>query len=117
MKRVIKILLVILLCFTSIFAVSFYVQQSNRDCLNIPESEAVDMISRVFIAKQHQASSDGFMFEHKLVNLRYSHELSREIDSDSSLGFIELQYNNEANKKALVAVIYSNCELQWINGT
>ncbi|MDP5458522.1 hypothetical protein [Alishewanella sp. SMS8] len=117
MKRVIKILLVILLCFTSIFAVSFYVQQSNRDCLNIPESEAVDMINRVFMAKQHQASSDGFMFEHKLVNLRYSHELSREIDSDSSLGFIELQYNNEANKKALVAVIYSNCELQLINGT
>ena len=116
MKLVIKILLLISIGLVSIFAVLLYFQLSNRDCLNIPESEAVDMINRVFESKQNQASSNGYISEHKLQNLRYSHEKSREMDTDSDLGYVELQYN-KANKKALVAVIYSNCEIQWINGT
>ncbi|MCA3908355.1 hypothetical protein JKP30_21525 [Vibrio vulnificus] len=117
MKLVIKTLIIISIGLISIFAVLLYFQQSNRGCLNMPEPEAVDMVNRIFANKQNQTSSDGFIFEHKFESLTYSHEQSRETDSDSSLGFVELQYKDNASKKVIVAVIYSNCEIQWINGT
>ncbi len=117
MKIAVKILLVASLCISTIFAALVYFQQSNRDCLNIPEIEAVGMINRIFADKQYRAPSNGSIFEHKLASLQYSHEVTREMDRNNSLGFVELQYNNKANKKALMAVIYSNCEIQWINGT
>ncbi len=83
----------------------------------MPESDAVQMINNIFQNKMYRNSSRGYIFGHKLDELYYSHEVIRELDTDKNLGFIELQFNNgNSQHETLKAVIYSNCEVQWING-
>ena len=115
MKLVFKVTLSVILIVIFVFATLFYSQVSSRDCLDIPEPEAIEMIDNIFRSKNYNDASDGVIFGNLLSEVEYSRELNREPESDKNLGFVELQYNSKlSGQPKLSAVIYSNCEIQWV---
>ena len=119
MKLALKVILALILIVILVFVTLLYFKVTNRDCMDISEPQARVMIDNTLRSKSYNAASNGTILGYGFSDIEYSHELNREQEDDKNLGLVELQYNNKLSGQPIfTAVIYSNCEIQWVkNGT
>ena len=115
MKVLLKVVVIFILLVLFVSGILFYLQVSNRDCSNISEYEAKQMIERILEHKKSRSEINTIFMDYQLEDIEYS---SFKIDSQHSsdlIGSVDLLYTyKDSGIELFTAVIYENCEVQWI---
>jgi DNA polymerase III alpha subunit (gram-positive type) len=72
---------------------------NSKECSSLSDLEAKAMISRIFVHKLERSKDGLIIFD---INPK---------------GYIDIEYlDQQKNNVILIASIYDNCEVQWVNG-
>jgi hypothetical protein len=114
--QVIKIISGVVLSILFIVGVLFYYQINNKDCLNISDNESRGMINRILTQKNLQWPNQPILFGYQLDDIQFGSFGYAQKSDDYSLGSVDLIYQSrKTGNKLFRAIIYDNCEVQWIH--
>lgn len=115
MKFIFKLVAVLFLIILLVFSYLFYSQINNKDCLNISERDAKLMIGRILQNKESRSNTGLILFDFKLNDIEYVSIKNSIKQSTDELEYVDLLYKKINSEVSLFnAIIYGNCEVQWI---
>jgi hypothetical protein len=89
---------------------------NSKECSSLSDLEAKAMISRIFVHKLERSKDGLIIFDINPKSLNAG-EIKRYQSDENSLGYIDIEYlDQQKNNVILIASIYDNCEVQWVNG-
>jgi len=113
--KAIKIISGVVLSILFTVGVLFYYQINNKDCLNISDNESRGMISSILKQKKLQWPNQPVLFGYQHDDIQFDSFGSAQKADDHDLGSVNLIYRNKrTGSKLFKAVIYDNCEVQWV---